>query len=62
VCLLSNLHGHQGNYEEAAALIRRALEDYETTLGPERFDTVDAVKRLANIYRKKDKDKEADAL
>jgi len=49
-------------YEEAAALMRRALEGYESTLGSEHSGTADVVNRLGNLCTKQSKDKEADAL
>jgi hypothetical protein len=58
----SGFYEEQGKYEEAEALMRRAVEGHQQTLGPEHPHTLDAVEQLAKLCRIQGRTDEADAL
>src|SRR6266699_3350763 len=54
--------GQQGNYSQAAALYKQALEIQEETLGPDDPEVATSLNNLAVVYQDERKDAEAEPL
>lgn len=59
---LANVYWSQGNYPQAEALYREAMETQRRVLGPEHPDTLLSMGNLAATYGKEGKDAQAEAL
>jgi Tfp pilus assembly protein PilF len=53
---------NQGRYSQAALLLEEALPLHTTLLGREHPDTLDYASKLATVYRKLNRNPEADQL
>jgi tetratricopeptide (TPR) repeat protein len=62
LCCLGDLYRNQGKLAEAEAMVIRALQGYEETLGPKHTSTLDTVNNLGVLYKDQGKLAEAEAI